>query len=224
MAVLKMGSKGKDVEKLQARLNQLKSSPKLDVDGDFGKETQKSVIYFQKKIAGFEGKGVDGVVGEWTQSALDWGKAMPKPPKIDVKADAPARDAKQQQFNARFTHLLAQVEGAADKFAKDIGTYVPMARNMVKNNAPNWEEMIKSATQIENKISEFEAKVKKNPGAAEKLGKEIEALNKAYKDAYQKVEKEAAKMEAELDAIGAKIEAGLATIGKTVKEYRKHMK
>ena len=215
MAILKMGSKGKDVEALQKRLNDLKS-----VDGDFGKNTQKSVIYFQKKIAGFDGKGVDGTVGEWTQSALDYGKAMPKPPRIDPDAKA-ANYAKQQQYNAKFTALLSQIEGSLNKFSKDIGVQVEKARSMVVKNNPEWESLIKSTTELEKKIQQFETTVKKNPGAAEKLAKEAEALDAKRKSHLEKITKSTGAMEKEMDAISNTLDAGSANLKKSIASYKK---
>jgi peptidoglycan hydrolase-like protein with peptidoglycan-binding domain len=58
--VLKMGSKGKEVEALQ---NLLSITP---VDGDFGKITKSKVEEFQKN----NGLSVDGVVGEKTLNVI----------------------------------------------------------------------------------------------------------------------------------------------------------
>lgn len=62
MKVLKLGSKGKEVEDLQRYL-------KITVDGDFGPKTEESVKKFQK-----ENKlTVDGVVGEKTWNVMGFG-------------------------------------------------------------------------------------------------------------------------------------------------------
>lgn len=62
MKVLKLGSKGKEVEDLQKYL-------KIKVDGDFGPKTEESVKKFQK-----ENKlTADGVVGEKTWNAMGFG-------------------------------------------------------------------------------------------------------------------------------------------------------
>lgn len=66
--VLKLGSNGFEVRKLQSRLSSIGYS--LTVDGDFGINTERVVIQFQKD-AGFVGKDVDGVVGEKTWKMLD---------------------------------------------------------------------------------------------------------------------------------------------------------
>ena len=59
MKVLKLGSKGKEVEDLQRYL-------KIKVDGDFGLKTEESVKKFQK-----ENKLTpDGIVGQKTWNAM----------------------------------------------------------------------------------------------------------------------------------------------------------
>ena len=63
--VLKIGSKGFDVRKLQSKLSSIGYS--LSVDGDFGSNTSKIVKEFQKDA----GLSNDGVVGEKTWKALD---------------------------------------------------------------------------------------------------------------------------------------------------------
>ena len=62
MKILKLGSKGKEVENLQKYL-------KIKVDGDFGPKTEKVVKKFQKdnKLV------VDGIVGDKTWNAMGFG-------------------------------------------------------------------------------------------------------------------------------------------------------
>lgn len=62
------------VRLLQIRLNGKGAAPKLDVDGDFGKLTDKAVKDFQTK----QGLQVDGKVGRETKAALAI-KPKPKP-------------------------------------------------------------------------------------------------------------------------------------------------
>lgn len=64
MTVLRYGSTGSEVRKLQEALN--RHGYKLNVDGVFGSATASAVKDFQKK----RGLAVDGVVGSKTWSAL----------------------------------------------------------------------------------------------------------------------------------------------------------
>lgn len=63
MLILKQGSQGSDVKRLQLLLNQnLKPSPKLNLDGCFGSGTHAAVINYQKQ----KGLSTDGIVGQQT--------------------------------------------------------------------------------------------------------------------------------------------------------------
>lgn len=67
MAILSIGSHGPDVVTLQQELNrQLYPSPRLSVDGAFGRLTREAVRAFQKDA----GLKVDGLVGPMTRAAL----------------------------------------------------------------------------------------------------------------------------------------------------------
>jgi hypothetical protein len=70
MAVLRLGSKGNDVKKMQEGLNKaMKPSPKLKADGQFGPATDKAVREFQKKNK----LRVDGIAGKNTVGAINSG-------------------------------------------------------------------------------------------------------------------------------------------------------
>jgi hypothetical protein len=67
MALLKKGSKGSEVKKIQKLLNsRLKPSPKLSENGDFDAATEEAVKAFQKQ----ERLKPDGIVGKNTLGAL----------------------------------------------------------------------------------------------------------------------------------------------------------
>jgi len=74
VAVIETGSTGKTVEAIQKLLNKAKASPKLKVDGIFGRLTDEQVQKFQKKT----GLKVDGKVGELTLAALKYSGKMPE--------------------------------------------------------------------------------------------------------------------------------------------------
>ncbi len=70
MRLLKNGSRGNDVRELQRRLNQ-KGCNAGNVDGIFGKRTNKAVRNFQRK----NGLAVDGIVGKNTRNKLGLNKS-----------------------------------------------------------------------------------------------------------------------------------------------------
>jgi peptidoglycan hydrolase-like protein with peptidoglycan-binding domain len=79
MAILKLKSKGKDVEALQKLLNK-SISAKLEPDGDFGNLTKKAVIKFQKKNS----LKPDGIAGSSTLAVIGLGPSL-RIPKMKVK-------------------------------------------------------------------------------------------------------------------------------------------
>jgi uncharacterized protein (TIGR02594 family) len=78
MAILKKGSSGAEVRRLQMLLNaQLVPSPRLKEDGGFGDKTHEAVMRFQRQ----RGLTADGVVGPATWLAVGQvGRATPLPP------------------------------------------------------------------------------------------------------------------------------------------------
>ncbi|WP_406695558.1 peptidoglycan-binding protein [Singulisphaera sp. Ch08] len=83
---LKPGDNGAAVEDLQRRLNEeLKPSPRLDIDGDYGDATSEAVTRFQRA----KGLRTTGIVDERTRTALGNKPivvpAVPTPDKINVE-------------------------------------------------------------------------------------------------------------------------------------------
>lgn len=67
--LLRLGSKGPEVKKLQQVLNTiLHLNPLLKIDGDFGRATNEAVKRFQAE----RDLGIDGIVGPKTFSALNY--------------------------------------------------------------------------------------------------------------------------------------------------------
>jgi peptidoglycan hydrolase-like protein with peptidoglycan-binding domain len=65
--VLGYGTEGAPVRQLQEKLNQAGAQPPLDVDGQYGEQTEQAVLAFQKR----HGLDLDGVAGPHTQRKLD---------------------------------------------------------------------------------------------------------------------------------------------------------
>lgn len=91
MATLRMGSRGAEVEDLQRLVNQnLPSSQRIPVDGDFGQRTHDAVVEFQRKHGL---SPVDGIAGPRTMKALRVGAGKPEPEAPQTKAETPRGDA-----------------------------------------------------------------------------------------------------------------------------------
>ncbi|WP_217701935.1 peptidoglycan-binding protein [Phaeobacter sp. HF9A] len=119
MAVLKQGSKGKDVERLQADLNKANAKPKLAVDGIFGPLTEAAVRDFQKRHPPLK---VDGLAGPNTLAALKAALSGPaKPAKMDYtrktkRMDFELTGANQKIWVRQYWHYIFKTKGAVKKW------------------------------------------------------------------------------------------------------------
>src|SRR5687767_7016109 len=78
-AILRRGSRGPDIVRLQNLLNQkVIPGPHLKADGDFGQRTELAVRAFQSQ----NGLGADGVVGPHTWAKLDSQQAPHTAPSV----------------------------------------------------------------------------------------------------------------------------------------------
>ena len=85
MALLKYGSRGSEVRRLQEALN--KAGYQLDTDGIYGEKTRSAVRKYQRA----NGLGVDGIVGDQTWGALNKASApTTEPDKPVTEPDAPS--------------------------------------------------------------------------------------------------------------------------------------
>jgi len=186
MAILKKGSKGGDVKKLQTRLNALKCKPVLTVDGDFGKNTEKAVMDFQKKSE----LKKDGKVGPWTEAALVFGRKLPVMTVANYSNTV--KQVVQQRKNYMTNSLTDQkaVEALSKALAvleAVVQKLKPEMAKVLKANTATWPHAIKAASDLEKKQAGFDALVLKNPDAAAKVVKECVALDKTYKRLVDKI-------------------------------------
>lgn len=146
MAILKIGSKGSEVKKLQVALNKnVKPSPKLKTDGAFGPNVDRAVRTFQKKNK----LKVDGIVGPKTLAKLNppkgGGGAAGKGGAPDSKGGARGRgggnggeDAvKMDVFDYRerkkkVEAVMKDYDDLTDGYAKAYDAIPALAANMVK--------------------------------------------------------------------------------------------
>lgn len=171
MKLLKKGSKGSDVKKLQTDLNKLGARPKLKVDGIFGPLTQAAVKVFQKKAK----LKADGDAGPLTQGAVRAGGPLPEMPVPDYKGKlkyalvAKAHNKELAAIHDRFVKSVDQLED-------ELKVQVPKAVKLLEQNQKHWDDAIKIYREIVGKQAEFEALRLSHPNRAKKLGDECRKL------------------------------------------------
>jgi len=173
MGVLKNGSKGSDVKKIQTLLNKNGAKPGLKIDGIFGDLTEKSARAFQKKCA----LKVDGKLGDLSRAALNFGGKLPEM----TVGDFTKRKEKFSEmlvFNRQNTLSLVNIEKQIAKFAAVAAKEVPIANKASLDNYKHWEVVAELVEKIIDKQTEFEALLTKNPKKAAQLAKECADLDK----------------------------------------------
>jgi putative chitinase len=107
--LLKIGSKGDDVKKLQSKLG-------LGADGIFGKDTEESVKSFQLK----NGLTPDGLVGEGTWNKLFGNQQLITEPLVPVVASSPVVSVGTLKLDKLKGHIpdavISQIPETAAKF------------------------------------------------------------------------------------------------------------
>ena len=107
--LLKIGSKGDDVKKLQSKLG-------LGADGIFGKDTEEAVKSFQLK----NGLSPDGLVGEGTWNKLFGNQQLITEPLVPVVASSPVASVGTLKLDKLKGHIpdavISQIPETAAKF------------------------------------------------------------------------------------------------------------
>ncbi len=179
MAVLKKGSKGKDVVEAQKLLNKAGAKPKLEEDGDFGPLTEKQTRAFQKKAK----LSADGKIGDNTWAALKFGGPLPQRPEIvfeeDVKIDVRS-GAYEPTLSKNVNQAIAQFEtmvvSANKKFAA--------TRKALEVDVKAANQRVEVAKKLAAQIELFDKSVTTDPAKAKKLIPQIESLNKQWEKLY----------------------------------------
>ncbi|MBO9432908.1 peptidoglycan-binding protein [Ruegeria sp. R13_0] len=179
MAVLKKGSKGKDVAEAQKLLNKAGAKPKLEEDGDFGPLTEKQARAFQKKAK----LSADGKIGDNTWAALKFGGPLPKRPEImfeeDVKFDVRG-GARKPALAKDVNQAIAQFEGVVTSANKKFAS----TRKALEVDVKAAHQRVEVAKKLAAQIELFDKSVKTDPAKAKKLVPQIESLNKQWEKLY----------------------------------------
>lgn len=179
MALLKLGSKGKDVETLQALLNKAKAGAVLKVDGIFGKLTDKVVRIFQKKCD----LKSDGKVGESTLAAVKYGKPLPVMTTQDYALKM-GRIGKVRSHHKTTARGYVALEKELAKLAQVTTREAAKASKLIQENQAKWDQLVSFGAAILAKQAEFKVYLKTAPAKAEKLVKDCENIEKQMAAIY----------------------------------------
>jgi Putative peptidoglycan binding domain len=208
MAVIKKGSKGRDVEEIQKLLNKAKASPKLKVDGIFGSLTDEQVRKFQKKCK----LKADGMVGEKTMATLKFGSPLPDM-KVQDYAKRKTQFQKTWHFNKNNIESYESIEQEVAKLAEVTAKEVPLAKNLFIENHKQWIIIVEMVDKIVSNQADFDKLRTKDPAKAAKLATECEDLDKKIEGlGASKIKPNLAKALASLDAAQKKINSTLSLI------------
>lgn len=117
MANIKLGSKGKDVEKLQEALLKLGYSVGK-ADGIFGKKTEDALKNYQAKL----GVTADGVLGDWVANKLySTTVSTVKKPKVTITAGHSNTDPGAVNGNYKEAFIAVEFRNEISKRLQDAG-------------------------------------------------------------------------------------------------------
>ena len=205
MALLRLGSKGNDVKKLQqALIKVMKPSPKLKADGAFGPATDKAVREFQKKNK----LKADGIIGPKTLAMIQGGGKGGKP--ATVKMDI--FDYREKKKKIEGVMSLNDKNAAMNsKVAKDLPAVFSRMMNNFKQIESSWGKADKTidakcakwyavADQMIKLQDAFQIAEKKGDGGRQqKIKQSIDKL-------HPQGEKLRKSMEADLSKAGPELE------------------
>lgn len=120
-ATLRRGSRGKEVEKIQAKLG-------LGVDGKFGNDTYKAVVKFQKR----KGLKPDGVVGPITMGALFSEKVIK--PNVIQSAEFPFKELANNPKASFVADVIKKSKGSS-WYKNDKEDWAEAAFNTIKSKS-----------------------------------------------------------------------------------------
>ncbi|MBO9436392.1 peptidoglycan-binding protein [Ruegeria sp. R13_0] len=220
MAVLKKGSKGKEVQALQTRLNRLGAKPQLKIDGIFGPNTHKAVVAFQKKA---KLKSTNGAVDNLTVAALQYGGPLPTMNVKDLSSVAKlCKDF--QRHNLLLIGFMSALDAATGNLDKTIDKTLPTATKMAGANKSIWESIIKISQDVVSKQKQFDSLLLSHPHRAKKLADECDTLFKQVQSQGEAASKNVDTVYSTLDKTISDLSKNVAEVQKMMADLKKHSK
>lgn len=182
--LLKKGSKGPDVKKLQEALNKAGAKPKLKTDGVFGQVTEKVLKEIQKK----KRLKADGMAGAKTLAALKVG-----PAKAEKPVDWPYGDAVWSIKDNRRRFRELREKHKTERTAMDLWKDDPGIAKLREVYDKNWKRLMISDAKwglAMEKVAKFQKAYDKQKKTAPETLKDIVAAAKKPFDVASKFDEE----------------------------------
>ncbi|MEO0765481.1 MAG: peptidoglycan-binding domain-containing protein [Pseudomonadota bacterium] len=204
MAILKKGSKGKEVERLQKLLNQ--SGAKLKEDGIFGPLTEKATMTAQKRLK----TKVDGKAGDYTMASLKFGKELPKMEVPDMSKSVGLQKLvrKHNEGMVGSHQNIKKSIDALDKVSESSVAWMTKALAALAGPRQQTEQIVGDIVKAQ---AEYDANLLSNPIKAAKAAHkatQLAAAHKKYLDAMKDVVDEMAVSSGELQTAINTFKAG----------------
>lgn len=222
MALLKKGSKGGDVEKLQEMLN--KAGAQLKVDGIFGPLTDKALRKAQTKL---KLDKVDGKAGEFTLAALKYGKPLPKMTARDLSKSSAQHDMI-RTHNEKMVAIYGSIQKDADELDKLLTQKFKNLSDILAMTKGPRETAARAAADIASVQKDYEKYMPNNPEAAAKCVAAVDRAMPKYDKIWHALDEAVKRMKDETKAIKTasrsaiqNFETGLADLEKQTDATRK---
>ena len=214
MALLKKGSKGKDVEKLQEALNKFGVKPELKVDGIFGPKTEKGLIQAQTKL---KLEKVDGKAGDFTMAAINYGKPLPKL-NVSVSPNLAQEIKILRTHNVRAADIYAEIGKEVSALDSFVFSRNETVGKLVKKSDSAVDVLIDYANDFQKIQKDFDDQLIKNPASAEKIAKSADADFDLFEKVFQAFCDNMDERVNHAKAMRAELESKLKIIGKKLDE------
>lgn len=201
MALLKKGSKGKDVEKLQEMLNKFGAKPPLKIDGIFGPLTDKALRAAQTKL---KLEKIDGKAGDYTLAALKYGKPLPKMTTRDLTKEA-AQHKLIRQHNEKMVVSYDAIAKEADRLDQLLGEYVKGMQFALKSLEVPRMQAAAVADSLAKAQQDYHKLLLTKPAGAAKCAEAVDT----YSPKYEK--------------LNAEVQKGMASLNMLGKDFKKHL-
>lgn len=223
MALLKKGSKGGDVEKLQTLLNKFGAKPELKIDGQFGPLTDKALRKAQAKL---KLDKVDGKAGDYTMAALNYGKPLPKMTARDLSKES-AQHKLVRKHNEKMQSIYGQLQRDADVLDQLLTKNFAKIKTRLDATEGPRAQGASAAESLAKLQADYHKHLLSNPAAAARCAEAVDGAMPTYTSHYDALNSEMGKVSKDSKAFRdtmksaiKKFESGLDALDTQVETVR----